>query len=165
MKETGMDQIGTMTNGVAGENNAAAGGERVTPVVATTTAVLNGSRVTSLATSAAITPRADRRNDFRKPVLHEASLKVLDGEYGGAEYAIQTRDTSMTGVTFLLKQSLSVGQFCELSIPMSGRRVRRKVEVIRSRQLSNGRFEMSVDFRGPEIDPPRVQGNKRRRRR
>jgi hypothetical protein len=156
-----MDQIGTMTNGLAGEGNS----ERVTPVVATTTSVMGKTRVTSLANSAATTPRADRRNDMRKPVLHEASLKILDGERIGMEYAIQTRDTSLTGVTFLLRESLSVGQFCELAIPVGGRRVRRKVEVIRSRQLSNGRYEMAVDFRGPEIDPPRQQGNKRRRRR
>jgi hypothetical protein len=164
-----MDQIG-MTNGLASESNsgsvsapAPVTGERVTPVINASVAAAATTPVRVI--SAAITPRADRRNDFRKPVLHEASLKVLDGEHTGAEYAIQTRDTSLTGVTFLLKESLSVGQFCELSIPMSGRRVRRKVEVIRSRPLSNGRYEMAVDFRGPEIDPPRVQGNKRRRRR
>src|SRR5947209_6049360 len=104
-----MDQIG-MTNGLASESNsatagtpAAVTGERVTPAIGAGVGI--GTTVAAATTpvrviSAAITPRADRRNDFRKPVLHEASLKVLDGEHTGAEYAIQTRDTSLTGVTF-----------------------------------------------------------------
>ncbi len=86
----------------------------------------------------------ERRRDRRQIVLTKATLNVIDGHNAGLMAEIQTRDISCSGICFLLREELHVGQFCHIAIP--GQRSRR-CEVIRSRQLSSGKFEMAVAFR------------------
>ena len=70
---------------------------------------------------------------------------ILDGDSIKSKHEILTRDLSLSGVSFLLRESLAVGQMCKLLVGSHTH----LCEVVRSRLLSNGRHEMAVMFRIP----------------
>lgn len=92
---------------------------------------------------------SDRRNTLRGPVQTKARLTLLDaaGE-SGASHEVLTRDASLSGISFLLRENLTVGQACRLEFDANGHPARKYLaEVVRSRPISGGRFEMAVQFR------------------
>ncbi len=96
---------------------------------------------------APILPFCERRKDHRRPVQTPARLTVLDGPLAGSTHDVQTRDLSLSGISFLLRQSLAVGQNCRVDMANGHGALSRIGEVVRSRPLSNGKYEMGVQFR------------------
>ncbi len=118
-------------------------------VVASTPAGPAGGDVPSPATPGVWSPSArERRGEKRKSLLSPAVLVVLDGSQRGQRFDISTRDLSLSGMSFLLREPLKVGQTCQIEMgPSPGRLTVYVCEVVRSRPVTNGRHEIGVKVR------------------
>lgn len=90
----------------------------------------------------------ERRREYRRPHQAKATLTLLDGPQTGSTFEVITRDLSLSGIAFLLREPLSVGQNCRIDLQTPSGITSHLCEVVRSRPVSNGRYEMGVQLRG-----------------
>jgi len=102
--------------------------------------------IQTLNDAAAILADRERRREHRRPAMVKATITVIDGLKAGDTHEVLTRDLSHSGVSFLLRDGLTVGSTLKVAM-QNGKTTTYVAEVIRSRQLSNGKHEMAVTFR------------------
>ena len=107
-----------------------------------------GSVRASYSTSGGLSLERDRRREHRRPVQTRATVTVLDGPDAGTSHEVMTRDLSLSGISFLLRTGLVPGQRCRIDLQTPGGVTSHTCEVVRSRAVSNGRYEMAVQL-GP----------------
>lgn len=90
---------------------------------------------------------ADRRGENRRPVQTKATLTLVDGDAAGTTHEILTRDIALSGICFLMNQTLAVGQNCRIDLITPSGAQSHTCEVIRAKPLNNARFELAVQFR------------------
>jgi hypothetical protein len=89
----------------------------------------------------------DRRREHRRPVQTRATVTLLDEADTNTPYDVLTRDLSLSGISFLLRTPLVPGQRCRIDLQTPSGITSHLCEVVRSRPVSNGRYEMAVQFR------------------
>src|SRR5260221_6397864 len=121
---------------------------------------MNANSDASIGSAASVTPAAppaaalppvmldrDRCGENRRPVQTKVTLTVLDGPLAGTTHDVLTRDLSLSGISFLLRDALAVGQNGRIDLQSPGGLVSFLCEVVRVREVSNGRHEIGVQFR------------------
>jgi c-di-GMP-binding flagellar brake protein YcgR len=89
----------------------------------------------------------DRRGENRRAVQSKGTITVLDGPLAGTTHEVLTRDLSLSGISFLLRDPLAVGQNVKIDLQSPGDLVSYYCEVVRVREVTNGRHEIGVQFR------------------
>src|SRR5438045_9619834 len=88
-------------------------------------------------------PDRDRRRDNRKPLQTKATLTILDGPLANTRHEVLTRDMSFSGVSFMLRESLSVDDTCRSDVQANGwGQHSHFYEVVRTRPANYSGFEM-----------------------
>ena len=96
--------------------------------------------------------RGPLRGARRTTPRMQATLELTTGEDAGATFDIQTRDSADGGLAFMLKRPLDVGQAVRIINAVGDARdsdaEAYDARVVRSRPISNGRYEVAAQLAG-----------------
>ena len=107
----------------------------------------------------------ERRKLKRRSVAGESTIVILDGPNANQRYETICRDTPSNETSFLLRSEIRVGQLIRIDQPDNGQTRRRNAEVIRCRLLSNGRYEVTAEYRQQQQAPRPSESQRRHERR
>lgn len=109
----------------------------------------------------------DRRRRPRRSCVHENRVTVLDGLLAGQQFECIQRELTPESASLLVKAELRIGQRVKLQCFEDGQPVgiSSVAEVIRSRPLTTGRYEVLVEYRRPTEAPKPSESQRRHERR
>jgi hypothetical protein len=109
----------------------------------------------------------DRRRRPRRACVHENRVTVLDGLLAGQQFECIQREITSDSASLLVKAELRVGQRLRLQCYEDGQAVgvASNAEVVRSRPLTTGRWEVLVEYRRPTEAPKPSESQRRHERR
>src|SRR5262245_19733103 len=107
----------------------------------------------------------ERRKMKRRSVLGESTIIILDGPNASQRFETICRDTPSNETSFLIRCEIRVGQSIRIDQPENGTVRRRNAEVIRCRLLSNGRYEVTAEYRQQQQAPRPSESQRRHERR
>jgi|GEM_PF-813500 len=106
-----------------------------------------------------------RRKMKRRTVAGESTVVILDGPNANQRFDTVCRDTPSNETSFLIRCEVRVGQTLRIDQPEAGTIKRRNAEVIRCRLLSNGRYEVTAEYRLQQQAPRPSESQRRHERR
>lgn len=109
----------------------------------------------------------ERRKNRRRSLLDDVTVTVLDGIHAGQSFKTLARDVGVTDVSLILPVELRIGQTMRIQPieddqPVGEPRV---AEVMRSRLISTGRFEVVAQIRRQPAAPKVSESQRRHERR
>ena len=109
----------------------------------------------------------DRRRRPKRPCVGENRATVLDGVLAGQHFECIQREINQESASLLVKAELRVGQRVRLQCFEDGQAVGQaaEAEVVRSRPLTTGRWEVLVEYRRPTEAPKPSESQRRHERR
>jgi hypothetical protein len=109
----------------------------------------------------------DRRRRPRRACVHENRVTVLDGLLAGQQFECIQRELNSDSASLLVKAELRVGQRVKLQCFEDGQAIgaASDAEVVRSRPLTTGRWEVLVEYRRPTEAPKPSESQRRHERR
>lgn len=119
------------------------------------------------ATSLRPTSLDERRRRPRRHTCDDCHVSVLDGALAGQTFECVHREVSPDVASLLVRAELRVGQRVTLQSYHDGQPVGAPMpaEVVRSRSLTTGRYEVLVEHRKPAEAPKPSESQRRHERR
>lgn len=109
----------------------------------------------------------ERRRRPRRHTCDECTVSVLDGALAGQTFECVFREVSPMSASLLVRAELRPGQRVQLQSHHDGQPVGAPIpgEVTRSRPLTTGRYDVSVEYRVPAPAPKPSESQRRHERR
>jgi hypothetical protein len=108
----------------------------------------------------------DRRDRKSRPGAGDAVVTVLDGLNAGDKFDTTLREMPSNEACFLIRDPIRVGQRVRVHMGNDPRHAdHQTAEVTRSRMLSNGKWEIVIEYRQTQQVPKPSESQRRHERR